>query len=69
MAFLQKNLIARATHPQRTVTLDTHSNDEAVVLQKIAMETVVEFQHADTEIGGIDNEHCPIIKLDRKSVV
>ena len=51
MAFPQKNLVTRATHPQGTVALNTHGNDEAVVLQEVAMKTVVEFQHSDTEIG------------------
>ena len=48
-ALVQENLVARSTYLDAAVSLQTHRDDETVVLDEITMEGVMEFGHPHAE--------------------
>ena len=57
----EQDLFAGAAHAERAVALKTHGDDEAVVLDEVAVERLREFHDAHIEIGGVDNLDGPVV--------
>ena len=55
VALSQQDLFAGAAHAELAVALKTHGDDEAVVLDEVAVERLRELHDAHIEIGGVDN--------------
>ena len=53
--FPEQDLLAGAAHAELAVALKTHGDDEAVVLNEVAVERLRELHDAHIEIGGVDN--------------
>ena len=55
-AFTEEDFIACGAYPNLAVTLDAHTDDEAVVLDEVAVEGVGEFGDTHGEIGRVYDE-------------
>ena len=51
----QHNFLAGATHLDDAGALEAHGDDEAVVLDEVAVHGTVDLHDTDIEVGGIDD--------------
>ena len=56
MAFAQANLMTRLTDPQGTVSLNTERDDEAVVLDQVAVKWRLDVDDSYDKVGAVNDE-------------
>ena len=60
----QHNFLAGATHLDDAVALEAHGDDEAVVLDEVAVHGAVDLHNTDIEVGGIDDLDGTVVCVD-----
>ena len=64
MPFGQHHFLAGAAHLDTAVALEAHGDDEAVVLDEVAVHGAVDFHDTDIEVGGIDDLDGTVVGVD-----
>ena len=60
----QHYFLAGATHLDDAVALEAHGDDEAIVLDEVAVHGAVDFHDADIEVGGVDDLDGTVVGVD-----
>ena len=60
----QHNFLAGAAHLDTAVALEAHGDDEAIVLDEVAMHGAVDLHDADIEVGGVDDLDGTVVGVD-----